>query len=247
MQGSLSSQQTEELLARLREANGRFAARYPGERADRQPVHTVYGGAQLFKSDTAVRIGEVARTSLARYSPDFTVLARAIGLRGAETLPDRQDDIATLEAALREDPAAVRLFPEAHVAFTLYERVKGKLEREAVEDFRIDFEDGYGNRPDAEEDATAVHVAKEVAKGLAANALPPFIGIRIKTLNEELRMRAIRTFASGHEADTPGRKSRAANPSQSLPARHDADIVAITLRGGPMTSVESAISAPKRC
>ncbi len=31
-----------------------------------------------------------------------------------------------------------------------------KLRREPVEDFRIDFEDGYGARSDADEDATAV-------------------------------------------------------------------------------------------
>src|SRR5215204_6348089 len=49
------------------------------------------------------------------------------------------------------------------------ERVRDKLGREAVEDFRIDFEDGYGNRPDDEEDAHAVQSAQQVAAGLVAN------------------------------------------------------------------------------
>ncbi len=82
----------------------------------------------------------------------------------------------------------------AALADTVYQRVTAKLQREPVEDFRIDFEDGYGNRPDAEEDGHAAAAGAEVAKGLAAGTLPPFIGIRIKPLNEELRRRSIRTL-----------------------------------------------------
>jgi hypothetical protein len=46
----------------------------------------------------------------------------------------------------------------------LYARVIEKLEREPVEDFRVDFEDGYGYPPDDEEDATALAVADEMAR-----------------------------------------------------------------------------------
>jgi len=87
---------------------------------------------------------------------------------------------------------AVGIPPE--LAGPVYHRVIAKLRREPVEDFRIDFEDGYGNRPDAEEDGHAAAAGAEVAKGLAAGTLPPFIGIRIKPLNEELRRRSIRTL-----------------------------------------------------
>jgi citrate lyase beta subunit len=76
----------------------------------------------------------------------------------------------------------------------VHDRVRLKLETEPVEDYRIDFEDGYGQRPDAEEDATAVSAAREVAQGLTQKTLPPFIGIRIKPLNEEQRVRALRTL-----------------------------------------------------
>jgi citrate lyase beta subunit len=69
-----------------------------------------------------------------------------------------------------------------------------KLRREPVEDFRIDFEDGYGNRPDSEEDGHAVAAADEVARGMEAGSLPPFLGIRIKPLSEELRQRSLRTL-----------------------------------------------------
>ena len=34
-------------------------------------------------------------------------------------------------------------------------RVVDKLKREPIEDYRLDFEDGYGTRPDAEEDGHA--------------------------------------------------------------------------------------------
>ena len=69
-----------------------------------------------------------------------------------------------------------------------------KLATEAVEDFRIDFEDGYGNRPDSEEDGDALKSALEVAKGLQQKTLPPFLGIRLKPFNEERVDRAIRTL-----------------------------------------------------
>jgi len=69
-----------------------------------------------------------------------------------------------------------------------------KLQREPVEDFRIDFEDGYGNRPDAEEDQHAKLAAEEVARGMGEGSLPPFIGIRIKPFSPELRERSIRTL-----------------------------------------------------
>src|SRR5207244_8676646 len=84
--------------------------------------------------------------------------------------------------------------PAAWLAHTIYTRVQEKLKREPVEDFRIDFEDGYGNRPDAEEDGHAESAAMEVVKGMNAVTLPPFIGIRIKPFDEELRARSIRTL-----------------------------------------------------
>ena len=73
-------------------------------------------------------------------------------------------------------------------------RVADKLRRQPVEDYRIDFEDGYGNRPDSEEDGHAVSAAREVATGLAAGTLPPCIGIRIKPFTPELSARSFRTL-----------------------------------------------------
>jgi len=74
------------------------------------------------------------------------------------------------------------------------ERVKDKLRREPVEDFRIDFEDGYGNRSDEEEDGHAIQAAQQVGAGVIAGTLSPFIGIRIKPLTRDLAARSLRTL-----------------------------------------------------
>ena len=90
----------------------------------------------------------------------------------------------------------------------IYKRIVEKLKSEPVEDFRLDFEDGYGNRPDEEEDGHAASSAREVAEGFRSGTLPPFIGIRIKPLNEDLRQRSARTldiFVTALAADTGGK------------------------------------------
>jgi Domain of unknown function (DUF6986) len=133
------------------------------ERSTRQPVHTVYGGAHLFSSDTTSKLGAIALRTLREYAPDAATLATALGL-------DRD--------------LAARLYP----------RVVDKLQREPVEDYRIDFEDGFGSRPDAEEDAAATNAAAQVAAGMGAGSLPPGIGIRIKNLGAETKRRGLRTF-----------------------------------------------------
>jgi len=122
----------------------------------------VYGGAHLFKSDTAAKLGATALRVMNDHAPDAASLAAAVGI------------------------------PDA-LAERVYARVKDKLTREPVEDFRLDFEDGYGNRPDAEEDGHAQSAASEVAGGATKGTLPPFIGIRIKNLGDEMHNRALRT------------------------------------------------------
>jgi len=193
MKPSLSDSSLQGITARLREANHQFAAKYPGETGRRQPVHTVYGGAHLFKADSAQRLGTLARRSLDQFAPDFLIFAKALGLPGVSQLPDQIGD--ELSAQLETNPDAVRRANKpVWLALTIYKRVGEKLRREPVEDFRIDFEDGYGNRPDDEEDGHAAAAASEVADGITKGTLPPFIGIRIKPLNEELRERSFRTL-----------------------------------------------------
>ena len=111
--------------------------------------------------------------------------ARKLGGVALRSLQEHAPDAASLASALGLDPA---------MAARIYPRVVEKLTREPVEDFRIDFEDGFGNRPDHEEDEHARRAAAEVAAGMQDGTLPPSIGIRIKPLNEELKRRSFRTF-----------------------------------------------------
>jgi citrate lyase beta subunit len=164
-QTSFDAKEIASINAKLSEANREFMHRYPGESNRRQSVHTVYGGAHLFKVDSPKKLGAVALRSLEEYAPEAQTLARAIGMTG-----------------------------DGQFAQRVYDRVIEKLRREPVEDFRLDFEDGYGNRADAEEDGHAASAALEVAQGLTTKSLPPFIGIRIKPLNEDLRARSMRTL-----------------------------------------------------
>jgi citrate lyase beta subunit len=161
---SLDPTMLAEASAALREANVAFAAAHLGEGPGRQPVHTLYGGAQLFSSDSVPKLGAIALRAMNTFAPDPATLGRALGISDHSALA------------------------------TIDKRVRDKLAREPIEDFRIDFEDGYGIRPDAEEDHHAEVVARELAKGMHDGTLSPFIGIRIKPLNEELRARAIRTL-----------------------------------------------------
>ncbi|MBA3515071.1 MAG: phosphoenolpyruvate kinase [Pyrinomonadaceae bacterium] len=195
MKMSLSIDSLRDTAARLQQANNDFARKYPGEIGRRQPVHTVYGGAHLFKADSAQRLGALARRSMDQFAPDFLVFGKAIGLPGTVDLPDSIKDARDLSQRLEVNPDEVlRENKPAWLAHAIYRRVSEKLRREPVEDFRIDFEDGYGNRPDAEEDGHAVAAAGEVAEGARNETLPPFIGIRIKPFTEELRERSFRTL-----------------------------------------------------
>jgi citrate lyase beta subunit len=209
MKISLSATSLQAIDESLRASNQAFTEKYPGETGRRQPVHTVYGGAHLFRADTAQRLGKVAERSFAENASDFVVFARALGLPRANELPDVLGYATGLTQRLKDEPDAVRQENKAAwLAHTIHARVLEKLRREPVEDFRIDFEDGYGNRPDAEEDGHAESAALEVVRGLAAGTLPPFIGIRIKPFNEELRARSMRTldiFVSTVLAETGGR------------------------------------------
>jgi hypothetical protein len=194
MKTSLSDSALRAVLGTLEEASVSFARRYPGETGRRQPVHSVYGGAHLFHAGMARKLGDIALATLEEYAPDAFTFARAIGLPGAETLP-KTGKQAAAERRFAKSPEKLRRENRpAWLALTIYALVLEKLQREPVEDFHVDFEDGYGNRPDAEEDHHAKFAAEEMARGLKEGLLPPFIGIRIKPFSAELSARGIRTL-----------------------------------------------------
>lgn len=124
-----------------------------------------------------------------RFTADLPREWSAQALAGlAEQLPDPTALAEVLDLA---EPVAAEVFP----------RLRAKLAAEPIEDLRIDFEDGYGARPDAEEDAAA----EQAGRQLAALALP-FGGLRCKSLEPTTRHRAVRTldlFLAGLLADQP--------------------------------------------
>lgn len=75
-----------------------------------------------------------------------------------------------------------------------FERVRAKLLREPVEDYRIDFEDGYGVRSDAEEDEHAARAGRALARAAREGRGAPLSGVRVKSLAVATRLRAARTF-----------------------------------------------------
>src|SRR5688572_13663988 len=101
MNTSLTPEATRAISDRLRSSNAEFARIYSGETGRRQPVHVVYGGAHLFKSDTPPRLGALALRALEQFAADASEFARAVGFAGAD-----------------DDERLVR---------TIYERVQEKL------------------------------------------------------------------------------------------------------------------------
>jgi len=148
----------------LREANLSFARRYHGDDDRRQPVQTLIEGAQHFTADVARRRGAQALRAVDEYAPTPDAMALVFGIAGHSALP------------------------------AIAERVREKLKREPIEDYRIDFEDGYGVRANDEEDRQVAFVAGEIERATRDELLPPMIGVRIKPLTEELRERSVRTL-----------------------------------------------------
>lgn len=163
--------------------------------ANRSPVHVVYGGANLFTAETPNKLGKIALKSMETYAANFAEFARAMWLKGADTMPIYDEIIEDLEKRLTENSEAVKAENfAAWFAWTIYNRTIEKLQREPVEDFRIDFEDGYGFRRDAEEDAHAISASDELAKSFREKTITTFCGFRVKSFQAETRRRAIRTL-----------------------------------------------------
>jgi citrate lyase beta subunit len=153
-----------DILARLHAADAGHARRFAGDATQRRPIQTLYLGAQLVDPGMFASIASEARRVWDTYAPTAARLADALGW---------QDD---------------------DVAATVHARVADKLAREPLEDLRVDFEDGYGARPDREEDEAAEATARAFATALRCGDASPWMGIRIKGLGAATAARAIRTL-----------------------------------------------------
>lgn len=161
---SLADESLSALAARIEDVTAGHRARYPGDLAGRQPVHTVYVPADRFAADTTPAYGREALRLLSTHVAAPSELAAVAGV----------EDPATLER--------------------VHDRVERKLAREPVEDVRIDFEDGYGARDDADEDRDAGRAAIALASALADGSAPAFHGLRVKSFADGQHRRSIRTL-----------------------------------------------------
>ncbi|HST46280.1 DUF6986 family protein [Jatrophihabitans sp.] len=152
--------------------------------ADPRLVAELAGRAEaLLAGDDAERARRYPGPSAAR-QPVHTAYVPADRFSAATP---RQWGEAALQALAEHGPLPGFDEPE-------HRAVRAKLEREPIEDLRIDFEDGYGIRPDEAEDAAAVAAATALAELLATGSAPPFTGLRIKSLEPAVRRRGLATL-----------------------------------------------------
>ena len=102
--------------------------------------------------------------------------------------------ITTAEAHGGLERLGTLLGQEPELAAAVATRVAAKLRSEPIEDLRLDFEDGYGDRGDEAEDVAAVAAAQAVSEAVAAGSAPPFIGIRFKCFEAPTRARGLKTL-----------------------------------------------------
>jgi len=107
------------------------------------------------------------------------------GAEALRLLDEHAPDAASFESAFGVD---------APVAERTRVRVRAKLERAPVEDLRVDFEDGYGARPDDEEDRHAEATARAVRAARADETAPPSFGLRVKSFADGAEGRSLRTL-----------------------------------------------------
>ena len=118
MKQSLIEQDIQPIFSDLSIANQQFSERYPSDSADRQPVHTVYGGANLFKAGFLKKLGGLALKSLDVYAPNFVSFAKILGLPNADNLPESSLEIKNLQEALDKDPSGINALDKSAVSLS---------------------------------------------------------------------------------------------------------------------------------
>src|SRR5262245_37649311 len=124
---SIADTEKESLLSELKKANLNFQKIYPGDKPDRQAVHTVYGGANLFKSDTCIKMGEIALRNLQTYAPDVVTLAQVLEFDGYKEFPDTKKKIEKLTKKFEKMPGLKTKKNPAWLSYTIYNKIIQKL------------------------------------------------------------------------------------------------------------------------
>jgi len=98
-------------------------------------------------------------------------------------------------AAHAADPATMAevIGMDSNLVAEVWPLVLAKLEREPIEDLRVDAEDGYRGGPESEDD-DVLAAAASVASDVRAGGAPPFLGLRAKCLEGPVRARGLRSL-----------------------------------------------------
>ena len=83
MPGSLDAGLLDDVLGQLAVANGEFARTYPGIDVVRQPVHTLYGGANLYREGSSAKLGGLAVRHFDTYASGPETLVERLGMDAA--------------------------------------------------------------------------------------------------------------------------------------------------------------------
>lgn len=154
----------EQIEALLQPVDEHIEQAYPQDPGTRQPIHSVYLPGDRYRPETPLEWGEQALSAV----NDAGGISHLLDVHG-----------------LVKDPAQAQVIGE---------KVEHKLRTEPIEDLRLDFEDGYGHRPDDEEDADVEAAARNLAEAMKQGIDPPFVGIRFKAFEKRTRQRGLRTL-----------------------------------------------------
>jgi hypothetical protein len=152
------------LLAGVDAADEAYRQGWPGFPATRQPVQVLYVPADRVTPDLARSVGQEALGLLDRHAGDVRSFGAATGIT---------------DEALAADVRA---------------RVVDKLQREPIEDLRVDVEDGYLGRDESTEASDVVAAARSLAAMVVDASAPPFVGIRVKAFTDGLARRSVVTL-----------------------------------------------------
>ena len=128
---SIPVNKKDELFSKLSEANVAFQKLYPGDRPERQPVHTVYGGANLFKYNSAKLLGQRALESFKTYAPDFLSFGKVFKLIGIDQL-DASASEENVRVEYEQLSSELKRKHPARLAYEVYTKVQRKLEQESI-------------------------------------------------------------------------------------------------------------------
>jgi hypothetical protein len=160
----LGASDLDRLLAGVAAADETYRRAWPGPPRTRQPVQVLYVPADRVGPGTAHEHGAEALRLLHAHAPDVGHFADATGI---------------LDVFLADEVRA---------------RVATRLATGPVDDLRVDFEDGYLGRSEAEEARDAVAAARSVASAVASGDGPPFVGLRVKSFTDGLARRSVATL-----------------------------------------------------